>query len=406
MPLTQAQIDIVKSTVPILRTGGETLTKHFYKMLFRDFPQTKIFFNHTHQATGDQPRALANSVLMYAENIETLGNLGPLAAQIVNKHVALQVQPEHYPIVGQCLLKSIREVLGEETATDAVLEAWGAAYGQLADMLIGAEAAAYNAIAEAEGGWRGARAFTVAKKVAESDVITSFVLAPADGKAVTKYEPGQYLGLQLQVGGEEVRRNYSLSQAADGATLRISVKREPKGLASGYLHGEVAEGATLNVFAPAGEFVLAKSTAPVPRHTLLLSAGVGVTPLFAMLQHLSAHAAPGATVSFVNFSKTAQSQAFAKDVEAIVAARPATFSCKFIHTSESNGAVGSANEAASVDAVIAALPPSVAASLADVDAYIVGPKGFLRAMRKGLIAKGVPTEQVRFEFFGPAASLE
>jgi nitric oxide dioxygenase len=81
---------------------------------------------------------------MYAKNIEKLENLGPLVGTIINKHVSLQIQPEHYPIVGASLLKAIREVLGAEVATDAVIEAWGAAYGQLADILIGAEESIYS----------------------------------------------------------------------------------------------------------------------------------------------------------------------------------------------------------------------------------------------------------------------
>ena len=91
---------------------------------------------------------------MYARNIDRLDELGPLAAQIVNKHVALQIQAEHYPIVGGCLLRAIREVLGAEIATDAVIDAWAAAYQQLADILIGAEAQMYDAVASAPGGWR------------------------------------------------------------------------------------------------------------------------------------------------------------------------------------------------------------------------------------------------------------
>ncbi|MFX5760924.1 globin domain-containing protein, partial [Acinetobacter baumannii] len=85
-------------------------TTHFYKMLMRDYPQVHPLFNRAHQASGDQPRALANGVLMYARHIDRLEEMGPLAAQIINKHVAVQVQPEHYPMVGDCLLRAIREV--------------------------------------------------------------------------------------------------------------------------------------------------------------------------------------------------------------------------------------------------------------------------------------------------------
>src|SRR5262245_3568281 len=154
--LSPAHRAIVTATVPILEQGGEALTRHFYQTLFHDFPQVKPFFNQAHQHSGAQQRALANGILMYAKNIERLEALGPLVGSIVSKHVALQILPEHYLMVGASLLKAIREVLGEETATDEVLEAWGAAYGQLADILIGAEGKAYDTAAAADGGWKGA----------------------------------------------------------------------------------------------------------------------------------------------------------------------------------------------------------------------------------------------------------
>ena len=182
--LTADQTTIIKATVPILETGGEALTTHFYKIMLSEYPQVRPLFNQAHQASGAQPRALANGVLMYAKHIDHLQDIGNLAAQIVNKHVSLQVLPEHYPIVGACLLRAIREVLGPDTATDAVIDAWAAAYQQLADVLIGAEKDVYDKLAAAPGGWRGVRPFRVAQKVKESAEITSFHLEPADGQPV------------------------------------------------------------------------------------------------------------------------------------------------------------------------------------------------------------------------------
>src|SRR6187402_2941975 len=126
---------IVKSTVPLLESGGEALTTHFYKILIAEHPEVRPFFNQANQASGDQPRALANGVLMYARHIDKLEALGGLVSQIINKHVSLQIEPAHYPIVGGCLLRAIREVLGAAIATDEVIAAWGAAYGQLAEIL-------------------------------------------------------------------------------------------------------------------------------------------------------------------------------------------------------------------------------------------------------------------------------
>jgi len=118
--LTDAQRSIVKATVPLLESGGEALTTHFYRLMLSEYPQVRPLFNQAHQASGEQPRALANGVLMYARHIDKLEGLGGLPAQIVAKHVSLQVQPEHYPIVGSCLLRAIREVLGTTIATDEV----------------------------------------------------------------------------------------------------------------------------------------------------------------------------------------------------------------------------------------------------------------------------------------------
>src|SRR5574343_1591450 len=230
--LNDAQRAIIKATVPLLETGGEALTKHFYKIMLGEYPQVRKLFNQAHQASGDQPRALANSVLMYAKHIDRLEGLGDLPAQIIHKHVALQVQPEQYPIVGSCLLRAIREVLGADVATDEVLEAWGAAYQQLADILIAAEEQVYQASETAPGGWRGARAFRVVRKEAESSEIPSFYLRPVDGGPVLAHQPGQYLGLRLTIDGQEHRRNYSLSNVADGQALRISVKHQAGGVVS------------------------------------------------------------------------------------------------------------------------------------------------------------------------------
>ncbi len=121
--LSNEQKAILQQTVPLLEAGGEALTRHFYQIMLQDYPEVRPLFNQAHQASGEQARALANAVLNYARHIDELEALGPLVGQIVNKHVSLQVQPEHYPIVGACLLQAMREVLGADVATAPVLEA-------------------------------------------------------------------------------------------------------------------------------------------------------------------------------------------------------------------------------------------------------------------------------------------
>ena len=98
--LSEQHRDLVKATVPLLEAGGEALTRHFYGIMLDEYPQVRPLFNQAHQASGAQPRALANGILQYARHIDHLDALGPLVGQVVQKHVSLQVLPEQYPIVG------------------------------------------------------------------------------------------------------------------------------------------------------------------------------------------------------------------------------------------------------------------------------------------------------------------
>lgn len=384
---------IVTATVPILEQGGEALTRHFYQVLFTDFPQVKPFFNQAHQHSGEQQRALANGILMYAKNIERLEALGPLASAIVNKHVALQIQPEHYQMVGASLLKAIREVLGAETATDAVLEAWGAAYGQLAEILIGAEGQAYQAAAAAQGGWSGARPFVVAEKRIESDEITSFVLRPADGQAVMDFAPGQYIGVRLLVDGEEQRRQYSLSAAPNGQTYQVSVKREGGGKVSGHLHEQVKVGDTVELFPPSGAFTLAEGSRPI----VLISGGVGITPTLAMLDKALQS---GREIRFIHAARHGGVHAFREHIDGLAQRHP-QLKRHYIYAEERAGqpaadAVGLLDK----EQLGEWLPSR------DVDAYFLGPVPFMQAVKRSLRELGVPEGQTYYEFFGPAKALD
>lgn len=388
--MTPEQTAIIKATVPLLETGGEALTTHFYRIMLSEYDEVRPLFNQAHQAHGTQPRALANAVLQYARHIDNLGALGALPAQIIQKHVALQILPEHYPIVGTCLLRAIREVLGEEIATDAVIEAWGAAYWQLANILIGAEGAEYDRLASAPGGWRGARQFRVARKQVESAEIVSFYLEPVDGGAVVDFQPGQYLGLRLTIDGQELRRNYSLSQKADGRTLRISVKREPGGVASNHLHDHVGQGDVLDVFPPAGEFVLAAGEAPLA----LISGGIGVTPTLAMAQ--AALEEGKRDVTFIHYARNGDVHAFGDVIDGWARDYP-RFTAHIVY--EQGGHEDAPSGRPSVEQLQAWVP-------VEADAYFLGPKPFMGFVNRTLAQIGLPETRRHFEFFGPAEALD
>jgi nitric oxide dioxygenase len=384
---------IISATVPILEAGGEALTRHFYLSLFRDYPQVKPLFNQANQQDGHQQRALANAVLMYAKNIDKLEKLGPLVGTIVNKHVSLQLQPEHYPIVGTALLKAIREVLGDQVATDAVIEAWGAAYGQLADILIGAEEQLYQQNERAKGGWRGARAFTVSSKTVESDEITSFVLTPADGGAVVAHKPGQYIGMLVNLNGSEHRRQYSLSAAANGVNYRISVKREPGGLVSNFLHNQVRLGDSIDLFPPSGDFVLADSDKPL----VLISGGVGITPTLAMLTAALSGERP---VYFIHAARHAGAHAFREHIDALAAKHPQLQRFYCYESADAQAPQPHATGYLSPQKLAEWLPAT-----RNVHAYFLGPTPFMKAIKSHLAELGVPPSQTYYEFFGPAEAL-
>lgn len=381
MGLTEDQKTIVKATVPILETGGEALTRHFYGLMLSEFPEVVPFFNKTHQKSGDQPRALAHSVLMYAKHIDHLENLGPVAAQIVNKHVSLAVRADHYPIVGSCLIRAIREVLGADVATDAVLDAWGAAYQQLADILIAAEEAVYKKNEESVGGWRNDRDFTIGNKVVESSEIVSLYLTPADHGKVLTHQPGQYLCVHAVVDGNEIRRNYSLSALSNGINYRISIKREDGGTMSNYLHN-LDIGAHINLIPPAGEFILMDSEKPL----VLIAGGIGITPLLPMMEHALRHTTRPVTLIYC--CRNRDVQAFASKTVELWSAYPDRtnvhnwFSKEHGHITE--------------DQLQNFLPET-----RDIDVYFTGPKSFMADIYRYVTAFGVPASQIHHEFFGP-----
>ena len=124
--LNQKTIDIIKSTVPVLKEHGVEITTTFYKRMFENNPEVKAMFNMAKQESGEQPKALAMAVLAAAQNIDNLEAILPAVQKMCKAHVNANVKPEHYPIVGENLLAAIKEVLN----------AWAEAYEVIAKVFI------------------------------------------------------------------------------------------------------------------------------------------------------------------------------------------------------------------------------------------------------------------------------
>jgi hemoglobin-like flavoprotein len=131
----------VKATAPALQQHGLAITKRMYERLFAD-PAIKALFDQAAQASGEQPKRLAEAILAFAKNVDRLELLAPAIERIATRHVATHIKPEHYPAVADALLAAIKDVLGE-AADDKALAAWGEAYWFLAEVLIGREAEIY-----------------------------------------------------------------------------------------------------------------------------------------------------------------------------------------------------------------------------------------------------------------------
>lgn len=398
-PLTPATIAIVKATVPVIAQHGTAITTAMYARLFQD-DHIRALFNHANQGeSGAQVHALAASLLAYAQNIENLGALAPVVDRISYKHVGYHILPEHYPYVANALLGAIEEVLGE-AATDDVLAAWGEAYWFLAEVLKAREVVLRNEIMAAEGGWNGWRRFIVAEKSLESSTITSFVLRPEDDGPVLRHKPGQYLTFKLRPDcSPELKRNYSISSAPNGETYRISVKREATGQGgSRFLHDQVAVGDVLEATPPAGDFFLA---AAPERPVILLSGGVGLTPMVSMAEAI-ARDHPSLDAHYVHGTICSETHAMDQHVRALSDSNPRIRVSTFYSKPLENDRLGETHDGEgliSIDWLKANTP------LHEADVFLCGPKPFLRAFVSGLALAGVPSARIHYEFFGPADEL-
>lgn len=386
-------IATVKATIPLLVETGPKLTAHFYDRMFTHNPELKEIFNMSNQRNGDQREALFNAIAAYASNIENLPALLPAVEKIAQKHTSFQIKPEQYNIVGEHLLATLDEMFspGQE-----VLDAWGKAYGVLAGVFINREAEIYQQNASKTGGWEGTRPFRIVAKTPRSRLITSFELEPVDGGAVADYQPGQYLAVWLKPDGfphQEIRQ-YSLTRKADGKGYRIAVKREDGGQVSSWLHNSAKPGDVVHLAAPAGDFFMAvDKRTPVS----LLSAGVGQTPMLAMLDTL-AKSHHDAQVNWFHAAENGDVHAFADEVKSLGASLP-----HFTAHTWYRQPTDADRQAAAFDSEGLMDLSAMEGAISDpaMQFYLCGPVGFMQFAAKQLVSLGVQQDNIHYECFGP-----
>ncbi|MFV5685119.1 NO-inducible flavohemoprotein [Flavobacterium sp. GB2R13] len=390
------QKELIKATLPILRTNGNDLITYFYQRMLSNNPELKNIFNMANQASGKQQNALSGAVLAYAENIENPAFLINTLKLIGNKHVSLNIQPEQYDIVGNHLIGSIKEVLGD-LATTELIDAWTCAYNELAQIMIGIEAEMYQKTNNKKGGWKGWRTFIISKIVKESDEINSFYLKPEDNKEIADFYPGQYISVSTFIPelGHKQPRQYSLSSHSNNHYYRISVKKEisqnttPDGIVSNALHNK-KEGNTIEVSAPAGVFFAdPEATNPL----VLVSGGVGLTPMMSMVETNKNSLQKNQTV-WIHSCRNENVHAFKDTIEELNNENEWLTSFVFYETlpeSETNAIEGRIDLHQIKEEIL----------IADAKYYICGPAIFIKVQYESLVALGVNRENIFYEEFGP-----
>ncbi|MBO1516164.1 globin domain-containing protein [Psychrobacter halodurans] len=394
-------LEIVTATVPVLEEHGTAITTVFYKNMFAEHPELLDIFNETNQKLGRQQTALAMTVLAAAKHLDKLATLLPQVTQISHKHRALQILPEHYPIVGKHLIGAIKEVLGE-AATDEIIHAWTEAYDEIASVFIQIEQGMYESAL-----WQGFAPFTVTQKTAVATDIAAFTAVPSneykDGHTANhqaidlhkmRLSAGQYITVNTDPkdSNHTALRHYSLYSANTEEGIKFAVRRDNRnahhGLVSNHLHDHINVGDTILLSAPAGDFVLEQhlmTQNEVP--LVLMSAGVGVTPVLAMLE-AQIMANPKRPIIWVYACQNKAHHAFADKVEALLAKAETVERHVFYFES------GQLLDAA----WLANLPKPA-------DIYVCGSMPFMESMIDGLMALDHGVDSVHYEPFGPKMSL-
>ena len=238
----------------------------------------------------------------------------------------------------------------------------------------------------------------------ESDIITSFYLRPADGGALHPWQPGQFLPIRVIIPGQDApaQRTYTLSCASTPEHYRLSIRRgDGAALVSQFLHANAAPGFKLEARAPRGRFVLAESDRPV----VLVSGGVGITPMIAMAEHIVAEGKQTGRfrpIYFIHGARNGKVHAFRDHVRALAAAHP-QFKVHVSYSHAGNVEAGDpshdADGTVSLDTLKQVLP------FGDYDFYLCGPPGFMRSLYEGLTGMGIATNRIFYELFGPATVL-
>lgn len=253
--------------------------------------------------------------------------------------------------------------------------------------------------------------YTVTHVERESEVITSFYLEPESAEPIHCHKAGEFLPIEIEVAGQDkpLKRTYTISNAPNGSFYRLSIKREPPagpdsppGRSSNFFHDHVKPGSTIRALAPRGQFVLDEASV---RPVVLLSGGVGITPMISMLEQLADESGTcgcSRNVWFIHAARSGKEHAFGEHVRRL-AEEWTCLRTHFVYGSPGAGDIEGTNydSAGRIDTeLLKMLLP-----IDDYEFYFCGPSPFMVSIYEGLKALNIPDERIHYEFFGPGTRL-
>jgi nitric oxide dioxygenase len=382
--LSPKSANTIRATLPAVGAAIGEIASVFYVRLFAAHPELeRDLFNRGNQANGAQQQALAGSIAAFASALVSHPDQRPdtMLARIAHKHASLGITRDQYEIVHTHLFAAIAEVLGD-AVTEEVAAAWDEVYWLMANALIAIEERLYAGVGVPAGDtWRDYR---VLARYQETDDVVTYLVRPVDDAPLPPSRPGQYVSVQVQLpdGARQIRQ-YSLS-AGRTAALQFTVKAD--GEVSRHLHQHVHDGDLLRVSAPFGDITLDEGDSPV----LLASAGIGCTPMNAMLGQLANTGAQRQVIA-VHADRSPRTHAFRNDFDQLVAKLPNATAHVWYEDPEGPWP---ADRTGLVDLRTVPVPPGTTA-------YLCGPLPFMRAVRAQLLELGVRAADIHYEVFGP-----
>ncbi|MEV7633580.1 globin domain-containing protein [Microbacterium sp. NPDC089318] len=394
MKLSPESEAVVAATAAVVAAHAEQITKVFYPAMFAAHPELLSVFNRANQAIGEQPKALAASVVAFAVQLidPDAPDFTPVMRRIAHKHVSLGIKAREYTIVGRHLLDAVGTVLGD-AVTAEVKAAWDEVYWLFATALIAEEARLYAlADTDPEHPWRGYR---VVERFEESEDIFSLLLAPVEG-LIPSHRTGQYVAIAVDLpDGSRQPRQYTISSGPRGDSIRVTIKRvhgvggAPDGQVSTWLWQHAQPGTLLDVSQPAGDVVLDEEEHPL----VLVSAGIGITPVAAIMEDLSRRQ-PARTVRLFHADRAHDTHALYSSLRRQVLAMPDARAQNWYERDAGDAPTLHPAREGFMDLAEVELPERAAV-------FMCGPLPFMQAMRRTLIGRGVPADRIHYEVFGP-----